>query len=59
MADGSQANTGGAEQFIEVRMRLRDTAQALNTSPSGASEETLYVGYQGHWVYLIGKKTVV
>ena len=58
MADGAQANTGGAEQFIEVRMRLRDTARDLDTSP-GAGEETLYVGYQGHWVYLIGKKTVV
>ena len=59
MATGPAApTTGGSEQFIEVRMRMRDTAQTMQTGPS-AGTLTMYSGYQGHWVYLIGKKTVV
>jgi hypothetical protein len=57
-ATGAPAVTLGAEQFIEVRMRLRDTAQTMQTGPS-AGTLTLYSGYQGHWVYLIGKKAIL
>ena len=53
-------NTGGAEQFLEVRMRIRDTAEDLEDAPSpGAPAQRLYSGYQGHWVYLIGKKALL
>tara|TARA_R110002012_G_scaffold60724_5_gene159079 strand:- start:7221 stop:9005 length:1785 start_codon:yes stop_codon:yes gene_type:complete len=55
---GAPSTTLGSEQFIEVRMRMRDTAQTMQTAPS-AGTLTMYSGYQGHWVYLIGKKTVV
>ena len=52
-------STSGSEQFIEVRMRMSDTVKALDAAPTLAAAETLYSGYQGHWVYLIGKKTVI
>ena len=58
MTGGAASNTSGAEQFIEVRMRMTDTADNMTASPSTGST-TLFSGYQGHWVYLIGKKTLV
>jgi hypothetical protein len=56
MAATGAPNTAGAEQFIEVRMRIRDTAE--KTGP-GSTGFHMYTGYQGHWVYLIGKKALV
>jgi hypothetical protein len=58
MTGGAASNTSGAEQFIEVRMRMTDTAANMTASPSTGST-TLFSGYQGHWVYLIGKKALV
>tara|TARA_R100001086_G_C11840705_1_gene259027 strand:+ start:913 stop:2697 length:1785 start_codon:yes stop_codon:yes gene_type:complete len=57
-ATGAASTTLGSEQFIEVRMRMRDTAQTMQTAPSSGTL-TMYSGYQGHWVYLIGKKALV
>jgi hypothetical protein len=57
MSTGPAApKTTGAEQFLEVRMQITDSAQ-LDTAPT--SGEFLLSGYQGHWVYLIGKKAVL
>lgn len=47
--------TGGQEQFIEVRWSFGDTVNGMGhaaTYPAG----TIFVGYGGHWVFLIGKK---
>jgi hypothetical protein len=41
-------NCAGAEQFIEVRMKIQDSAATI------AGE--VVSGYGGHWVYLIGRK---
>ena len=53
-ASGSLATpaTGGREQFIEVRMRLFNTAGNIED----ASKTALYAGYGGYWLYIIGKK---
>ena len=49
--DGGAPNCKGQEQFLEVRMKISDTAGLANL---GSLE---YIsGYGGHWVYLICKK---
>ena len=53
---GAAPNTAGAEQFNEGRLRIRATAE--KTGP-GSTGFHMYTGYQGHWVYLIGKKALV
>lgn len=49
--------TGGAEQFLEVRMGLSD-AGVLDVAGAGTAGE-IYTGYGGHMVYLICKKSLV
>ena len=49
---GSAPETGGLEQFIEVRWLMKDTG---STALSGATND-VYVGAGGHWVYLICEK---
>lgn len=44
--------TAGMEQFIEVRMRLFNTAGNIQDATSTA----MYAGYGGYWLYIIGKK---
>ena len=46
----------GTENFLEVRMTIKDTAAHLNTSPT--SGEYIYSGYQGHFIYLLCKKSM-
>ena len=46
--------TQGREQFIEVRMRIYNTAGDV-WQPGKTS---LYVGYGGYWLYIIGKKYI-
>jgi hypothetical protein len=54
------AATAGGEQFIEVRMQFTNTAGDLsNLGAALGAGEYLLSGYQGHWVYLIGKKAVI
>jgi hypothetical protein len=57
----SKRDTGflldGIEQFIEVRMSIND-ANDLNVAGAGNAGD-IYVGYQGHFVYIIGKKHLV
>ena len=55
--------TAGQEQWIEVRMKISDSGGLfLTDAASGAftggaqSANTFISGYQGHWVYIIGKK---
>lgn len=55
--------TNGQEEWIEVRMKLSDSAGLeLTDAASGAftgggqSANTFLSGYQGHWVYIIGKR---
>ena len=55
--------TSGQEQWIEVRMKISDSGGLfLTDAASGAftggaqSANTFISGYQGHWVYIIGKK---
>ena len=49
---GPAPRSGGQEQFLEVRMKLG----TLPTAPGNTGE--IIVGYQGHWVYIIGKKSI-
>ncbi len=53
--------TGGREQFIEVRCRLEDAVNGIDnaTAGGGQSDGSILTGYQGHWVFLIGKKTCI
>lgn len=44
--------TKGQEQFLEVRIRLSNSAGAVQD----ATSSKLYVGYGGLWLYVIGKK---
>ena len=46
----------GNENFLEVRMTIKDTAAHLDTSPT--SGEYIYSGYQGHFIYLFCKKSM-
>jgi hypothetical protein len=50
----------GDENFLEVRMTIKDTSTTLETSPTGgmATGEFIYSGYQGHFVYLLCKKSL-
>ena len=49
---GAASRTFGQEQFLEVRMKLG----TLPVAPANSGE--VIVGYQGHWVYIIGKKSI-
>jgi len=48
--------TLGQEQFIEVRWLFQDTVLGLNDA--GYHNDTVFAGYNGSWVYLIGKKAL-
>lgn len=50
----------GDENFLEVRMTIKDTAADLETEPTGgmAAGQFIYSGYQGHFIYLICKKSL-
>ena len=50
----------GDENFLEVRMTIKDTSATLETSPTGgmAAGQFVYSGYQGHFVYLLCKKSL-
>ena len=50
MNGGAASQVGGQEQWLEVRMKL-------DTVPTANNE--VICGYQGHWVYIIGKKSIV
>ena len=50
MNGGAASRAGGQEQWLEVRMKL-------DTVPTANNE--VICGYQGHWVYIIGKKSIV
>lgn len=55
---GAPPVTKGSEQFIEVRMHIHtdyEAAPSAKFPPQGASSE-LIMGYQGCWVYIVGKK---
>ena len=47
------AATSGQEQLLEVRMKISDSAGLSNAN------KELQSGYMGHWIYIIGKKTLV
>lgn len=46
---GIASAVAGREEFIEVRMKISDTAPF-------PSNDDVVSGYQGHWIYIIGKK---
>ena len=46
----------GTENFLEVRMTIKDTAATLETRPT--SGDYIYSGYQGHFIYLLCKKSM-
>ena len=48
IAAGASA-VAGREEFLEVRMKISDSAGFL-------VNDEVVSGYQGHWVYIIGKK---
>ena len=50
----------GDENFLEVRMTIKDTAAFLETPPGGgmAAGQFVFSGYQGHFIYLICKKSL-
>lgn len=52
MDGGGAPVTLGQEQFLEVRMKLG----TLPVAPADSGE--IIVGYQGHWLYIIGKKSL-
>jgi len=56
MAGGGPPYTAGQEQFIEVRWKWGDTVTAGGLAGAGYGANTVFVGYGGFWVYLIGKK---
>lgn len=45
---------GGREQFLEVRMKISDTAS--DNKKFDSTRDDVLSGYGGHWVYIIGKK---
>lgn len=54
--------TMGRETVLLVRWAMQDTAGMADASavpPGAANFAETYVGYSGHWVYLIGKKSLV
>ena len=52
--DDLRALTFGMEQFIEVRGIISDSV-GLKSTEAG-TDDGIIVGYQGCWVYIIGKK---
>ena len=50
VAAGAAPATAGREQFLEARMKI-----SYGVGLPHATEEVL-TGYQGHWLYVIGKK---
>ena len=56
MAGGGPPYTAGQEQFIEVRWKWGDRVTAGGLAGAGYGANTVFVGYGGFWVYLIGKK---
>lgn len=57
--NGVTPATIGAEQAIEVRMHISDENGLGSTGLGGAqSPGSIIVGYGGHWVFLIGKKSL-
>ena len=58
-AGGSQPPaTKGAEQYIVVRQSFQDP-NGLNGTGAPGTDNEVYAGVGGNWLYLIGKKTVV
>tara|TARA_R100000700_G_scaffold41069_3_gene59493 strand:- start:901 stop:2691 length:1791 start_codon:yes stop_codon:yes gene_type:complete len=47
--NGTFPYTGGRENFLEVRIKISDSA-------GFPVNDDVISGYQGHWVYIIGKK---
>ena len=63
--DGSERSprTRGQEQWLEVRMEISDSAglkltnvASKSVTDGGQAVDTFISGYQGHWVYIIGKR---
>lgn len=55
--DGAAPNCEGQEQWLEVRMTIRNDAGLETTGDGGALNDDDFIsGYGGHWVYIIGKK---
>jgi hypothetical protein len=54
-------NTGGAEQFLEVRWQMEATGGVLEFGniPGEGGERPTLVGYQGHAVQIIGKAHLI
>ncbi len=56
---GGLSNCRGEENFLEVRMTIKDTVATLETEPvAPLTGHFIYSGYQGHFVYLICKKSL-
>jgi len=61
--NGVSPATAGQETLLQVRWAMQDVngmaANDLAPFPAtGASATDTYVGYSGHWVFLIGKKSL-
>lgn len=51
---GGASAVGGREQFLEVRMKISDSAS--DNKKFNSERDDVLTGYGGHWVYIIGKK---
>lgn len=56
--DGANPATKGAEQYLVVRQSFQDP-NGLNGTGAPLTNNEVYAGVGGNWLYLIGKKTVV
>ena len=56
MEGGVLPRTFGQEQFLECRMKLGTLPRAR--FPTDPDSGEIIVGYQGHWIYIIGKKSI-
>ena len=56
--DGVDPATKGAEQYLVVRQSFQDP-NGLNGTGAPLTDNEVYAGVGGNWLYLIGKKTVV
>jgi hypothetical protein len=60
---GAASATQGCETLLEVRWQIQDSVGLSTTAaiPPGGSvtDEDIIIGTHGHWVFLVGKKSIV